>query len=159
MFSSRWALLLPRTRMKFPGSHYKLAWAAGVTLVALAAMVFAQPSAKPKGDSAQAGRPQVIYHVRPASDYAATLHSQAKGPNPDATPEDDRSPSVEPPRPNPQAHEPQARGPAEVHPQALAPEPRPMKRPKAQSSHMVRPRAFKPPKPHGNPHGSKSHKK
>jgi hypothetical protein len=159
MFSSRWALLLPRTRMKFPGSYYKLAWLAGVALVALAAMVFAQPSAKPKGNSAPAARPQVIYHVRPASDYAATLHSQAKGQNDDAPPDDGRSPSVEPTRPDPVTPEPSARRPAEVHPKAPALEPRPMKRPKTQSNHIVRPRAVKPPKQHGNPHGSKSHNK
>jgi hypothetical protein len=158
MFSSRWVMLLPRTRMKFPGSYYKLGWLTGVMLFALAAMIVAQPSAKPKAAATEATRPQVIYHVRPTSDYAATLHSQAKGQNNDAPPEDGRSPSVEPPRTNPVSPTPEARGPVEPRP-ARALEPRHLRRPKAQSSHAVHPRAFNPPKQHGNPHGPKSHKK
>ena len=145
--------------MKFPGPYRKWIWLGCVTSLALAALVVAQPPDKPKAASTPAARPQVIYHVRPTSDYAATLHSQAKGQNNDVPAEGGRSPSVEPPRPSPVVPAPEARGPLESIQQAPAIEQRHVKQPKAPSNRVVRPHAFKPQKQHGNPHGGKSHKK
>jgi hypothetical protein len=158
MFSSRWRLLLSRTRMKIPGSHNKLIWLACVT-VSLAVPGVAQPPDKPPGKRTPSEKPQVIYHVRPTSDYAATLHSQAKGQNNDVPAEGGKSPSVEPPRPNPVVPAPETRRPLESVQQGPEIEQRHVKQPKAQSNHVVRPHAFKPQKQHGNPHGGKSHKK
>ena len=145
--------------MKFPGSHNKLAWLACVTLLALAAMVIAQPPEKPKAAPTPPPRPQVIYHVRPTSDYAATLHSQAKGEGSDVPAEAARSPTVEPTRPNPVVPAPETRGPSELVRQAPAVEQHHLNQPKAQSNQVVRPHGFKPQKQHGNPHGGKPHKK
>lgn len=56
-------------------------------------MVLAQPPEPgPRKTPAPRTKPQVIYHLPPSSDYAATLHSQAKGPNNDL-PIDDSMPA------------------------------------------------------------------
>jgi hypothetical protein len=48
----------------------------------LAATVLAEtPESGSKKNAGSRTRPQVIYHLPPASNYAATLHSQAKGQN------------------------------------------------------------------------------
>jgi len=71
--------------MEVPGWQKKLVRLACVTLLMLAGVVSAEPPSgtpsKPamKVPPAPRERPQIIYHVRPTSDYAATLHSQAKG--------------------------------------------------------------------------------
>src|SRR5580765_4646604 len=64
--------------MKNPGFISKLVvCAAGPALAAIA--LAESPEAGPNKNAASRSRPQVIYHLPPASRYGATLHSQAKG--------------------------------------------------------------------------------
>jgi len=70
--------------MKHPGFQNKPAWLLWVALLALTGTVLAQPpETGPNKTPAARTKPQVIYHLPPSSNYAATLHSQAKGQNND----------------------------------------------------------------------------
>ncbi len=70
--------------MKDPGFQNKPAWLLWVALLALTGTVLAQPpETGPNKTPAVRTKPQVIYHLPPSSNYAATLHSQAKGQNND----------------------------------------------------------------------------
>jgi hypothetical protein len=70
--------------MKSPGFQHRWICFSGIALLALTAAVLAQPP-DPSSTKKPVARPkpQVIYHLPPSSDYAATLHSQAKGQNND----------------------------------------------------------------------------
>jgi hypothetical protein len=73
-----------RGRMKDPGFQNTPAWLLWVALLALTGTVLAQPpETGPNKTPAARTKPQVIYHLPPSSNYAATLHSQAKGQNND----------------------------------------------------------------------------
>jgi hypothetical protein len=68
--------------MKVPDFKLKLTRIICAGCVALAATVLAEsPETGPTKSAVSRTRPQVIYHLPPASNYAATLHSQAKGQN------------------------------------------------------------------------------
>lgn len=68
--------------MKVPNFKFKLVRIVCAGCAALAATAFAEsPETGPNRSAASRTRPQVIYHLPPASNYAATLHSQAKGQN------------------------------------------------------------------------------
>lgn len=69
--------------MKNPGFNPKRIWLLCAAFASLAVTVFAEaPDLVPKKAPARS-RPQIIYHLPPASNSAATLHSQAKGRNND----------------------------------------------------------------------------
>jgi hypothetical protein len=70
--------------MKNPGFQNKAVWLGWVALIALTGAVLAQPpESSSKKAPAWRTKPQVIYHLPRSSNYAATLHSQAKGQNND----------------------------------------------------------------------------
>ena len=98
-------------------------------------------------------RPQVIYHLPPASNYAATLHSQAKGQI--TEPPIDSSPtSLQMFRADPDA--------APVQQLQRPPMPfqqRSVKNKAPRNRSQIRPHSFARPPGHGNPHGHKSHRK
>src|SRR5205085_2331559 len=89
--------------MKVPCSHNR-AIGIVVAFIAVCGLVswgLAQPPpvAAPPAESNSVQppktKPQVIYHLPPASDYAAALHSQAKTPH-YAPPADNSGPAVRP---------------------------------------------------------------
>lgn len=110
--------------------------------LALANTVLAEsPENGPHKSAGSRTRPQVIYHLPSASNYAATLHSQAKGQN--------REMPVENSIPAPSAQPPQA---------AILPsQERQVKVHSSRSS--SRPRSFINSSPRSNGRGHKSHKK
>jgi hypothetical protein len=73
--------------MKNPGFQLHLVRFICASLFALTSLLRADPPPNPpeaksaKAPTAPRTKPQVIYHVRPASNYAATLHSQEKSQN------------------------------------------------------------------------------
>jgi hypothetical protein len=129
--------------MKNPGLQFRLVRLVGAIFLALSSGVRAEPPP---------GKPQVIYHVRRTSNYAATLHSQAKNPNSEFPVEN--NPSTSPPIPRPTVNPPAAR--PEVQPQRQAPaSKRNINRPKIQKNQFARPpRSMK-----ATGHGNKSHKR
>ena len=119
--------------MRNPGFQLSLVPSVCAILLALSAMLRAEPP--PNAPAAQSSKvspgartkPQIIYHVRPASNYAATLHSQQKTQN-NELPTDNETPSSRP-SPTPEAR---------PQPQA-APVERNRKPPKIQKSQVQRP--------------------
>jgi hypothetical protein len=68
--------------MKVPNFKFKLVRIICAGSAAFAGSVLAEsPEPGPSKSAMSRTRPQVIYHLPPASNYAATLHSQAKGQN------------------------------------------------------------------------------
>ena len=68
--------------MKVPDFKFKLVRIICAGCAALAATALAEsPETGPNKSAGSRTRPQIIYHLPPASNYAATLHSQAKGQN------------------------------------------------------------------------------
>jgi hypothetical protein len=73
--------------MKNPGFQLHLVRLVCAILFALSNLLRADPPPNPpevksaKAPTAPRTKPQIIYHVRPASNYAATLHSQEKTQN------------------------------------------------------------------------------
>ena len=121
--------------MNNPGFQFKQVWFIGVSCIALAGTLHAQPpsSSDPRAAKTQRTRPQVIYHVRPASNYAATLHSQEKTQNNDL-PVDRGTPSPpQVPRDNPNLPAVGAKPRPEAEKQRSTPQP------KAQKKQMARP--------------------
>jgi hypothetical protein len=144
--------------MKDPG-FLKSTWLGAVALLTAAGMVFAQPpEGTPNKRVVARARPQVIYHLPPSSNSAATLHSQAKTPNNDLPIEGDMPTSLQMSRENANAAAARAREEhANTRAQGVQP-PRRVKQPKAQSARVVRPQPVKASRPaHGGP--KKSHKK
>src|ERR1041384_1413991 len=79
--------------MKVPDFNFKLVRIICAGCVVLAATVLAEsPDTGANKSAASRTRPQVIYHLPRTSNYAATLHSQAKGQNNDL-PIDDSMPT------------------------------------------------------------------
>jgi len=112
---------------------------------AMAVTALAQPPDAGSVRRASRTRPQIIYHLPPASNYAATLHSQAKAQNNELPNE---SMPIPPQNSHPNVNVQQQQGP----PTDLQVNPKP----KANHGHS---RSFAKPSSHGNPHGNKSHKK
>ena len=68
--------------MKNPDFTLKLIRLLAVALTALVSSVMlAEPPEPGTPKNISRSKPQVIYHLPPASNYGATLHSQAKGQN------------------------------------------------------------------------------
>src|SRR4051812_15209873 len=73
--------------MRNPGFQLSLIPFVGAVLFALSALLRAQPPTsapdvqQSKVPPVARTKPQIIYHVRPTSNYAATLHSQEKTQN------------------------------------------------------------------------------
>jgi hypothetical protein len=142
--------------MKNPGLQLKLIRSLAAALFVAAGPGFAQPpETAPNKRTNAKSRPQVIYHL-PSSSSAATLHSQAKGPNTEAPSENGNS------RQNPNPSPPQARleavaaPPQESHPKARS-QPQ-MKRSKTTTVRSARPPSTKA-KGSGSGGPKKSHKK
>jgi len=141
--------------MKNPGFENKPAWLGWVALLALSATVLAQPpETDPSKTPAARTKPQVIYHLPPSSNSAATLHSQAKGQNNDLSIDSSMPTSLQISRANANAAAAQSQQEA-----ATAPVPQPTgKRPKLQSKRSLGSRPSVKPKGRGNSHGN-PHKK
>ena len=127
--------------MENPGFQIKLMPLFGASFLALAATLYAE--APEKNSRA---KPQVVYHVRPASNSAATLHSQEKNQNHEPPPVASGPTSVERPRePASTAPEvPQQR----VRPQTVQKQGQ-SNRPKFQKKQMARPSKSVKSKGHG----------
>ena len=123
-----------------------------VWLVFSAAALAESPEPGSKHGAART-RPQVIYHLPPASDYAATLHSQAKTPYNEVPAEGPTPVSLQTPRPNTNASiAPDQAFASPGHERSLKPQVH-------SKPSQGRPRSFNKPANHGNGHGNKSHKK
>jgi len=147
------AAALCRGPMKNPGLTRKLIQFLSATSLAAAVTVGAQPDISATKSRASRARPQVIYHLPPASNYAATLHSQAKSQNNELPIDSSMATSVPTPRAN--ANTDAAQQPAASHP----PHERQLK-PRARSNRAQgRPHSFGKSSGRGNGHGNHSHKK
>ena len=136
--------------MKNPGFQSKAVWLGWVALIALTGTILAQPPLSMRT------KPQVIYHLPRSSNYAATLHSQAKGQNNDLPVDGGRPTSLSTSRANANAAAAEPQAPAEAAtPRATAPSVKP---PKLQSKRSFRSQAPPRPKERRNSHGN-SHKK
>jgi hypothetical protein len=143
--------------MKNPGLPLKLMLLLSTNFLALTATLRAEapPSAAEtraaRTPSGTRTRPQVIYRVRPASNYAATLHSQEKT-EPNELPIDSSMPaSLQHSRENANAAAAEARARQEA-----AGRHRSSPRPRIQKKQMMRAPMSVKSKSHGN--GNKGHK-
>jgi hypothetical protein len=143
--------------MNNPGFQHKLRWLLAAALFAIAGPGFAQPPEKaPARRDVVRPKPQVIYHLPRSSNYAATLHSQAKGQNNDLPIDSEMPTSLQISRANANAAAAKAREEAATAPpaeqrQQQVRQPR-VKRQKAQSVRVVRPHPGKGKGPgHGGP--------
>jgi hypothetical protein len=125
----RFTRLRCRGHMKNPGFHCRSVWLGWAALLALTGVVVAQPPDASSKKPVARPRPQVIYHLPASSNYAATLHSQAKGQSNDLPIDSSMPTSLQISRANANAAAAQAREEAVTPP---PPEPR-VKRPKIQS--------------------------
>ena len=127
--------------MKNPRLHFKLSWLAWAALLVCGGAVLAQPS-DPGANKKPVARtkPQVIYHLPPSSNYAATLHSQAKGQNNDLPVDASMPISLQMSRANANAAAAQARQ------EAVAPPPQEhqIRRTRVPSNRSARPQSVKP---------------
>jgi hypothetical protein len=140
--------------MKDPGFQliFRLIFAASL---ALTGVVCAQPADQaPNKKPVARTKPQVIYHLPPSSNYAATLHSQAKAQNNDLPIDGEMPTSLQISRANANAAAAQARQEAATP----APQKPQVARPKDPSHRSVRSQSVKAKGP-ARPHGNKSHKK
>ena len=142
--------------MKVPGFQLILTRLIFAASLALTGAVCAQPPDQPPNKKPVARtKPQVIYHLPPSSNYAATLHSQAKAQNNNDLPIDSDMPtSLQISRANANAAAAQARQQAATPP----PQESPVSQPKGPSHRSVRSQSGKAKGP-ARPHGNKSHKK
>ena len=147
------AAALCRGRMKNPSLTRKLIQFLSATSLAAAVTVGAQPDTSTTKSRAPRARPQVIYHLPPASNYAATLHSQAKSQNNELPIDSSMPTSVQTLHAN--ANTDAAQQPAASQP----PHQRQLK-PRARSNRAQgRPHSFGKSSGRGNGHGNHSHKK
>jgi hypothetical protein len=143
--------------MKNPGLQSRLVRLLGCTaLLALGITVSAQPTETPsKKNAVLRTKPQVIYHLPPSSDYAATLHSQAKGQSNELPIDSSMPTSLQMSRANANAAAAQAQQEAATPP----PDNRVKSvRPQSNRSQARRHSSSKTTS-RGNSHGNKSHKK
>jgi hypothetical protein len=141
--------------MNVPGFQLILGRFIGAASLALTAAVCAQPPEQAANKKPVARpKPQVIYHLPPSSNYAATLHSQAKTQNNDLPIDSDMPTSLQISRANANAAAAQARQDAAAPPPA-APQ---VTRSRGPSHRSVRSQSGKAKGP-ARPHGNKSHKK
>ena len=136
--------------MKNPGFNPKLIWLLCAAFASLAVTALAQaPDLIPR-KAPPRSRPQIIYHLPPASSSAATLHSQAKGRNNDLPVENGMLPSL-------QTSHTRANEAAEQQQTPLPSPPQPAVKTKVQStSSQERPRSSPKSQGHRNSHGHKS---
>jgi hypothetical protein len=139
--------------MKNPGFTVRLIRLLIIGSTAVAATALAEPPDSGKKAAASRTRPQIIYHLPPASNYAATLHSQAKTQNNELPVDSSMPTSLQNANTNANAAQQQATPRPPVQEQRV--------RPKVKANRsQVSPRSFARPPGHGNPHGGgKSHKK
>jgi hypothetical protein len=134
--------------MKNPGFQFSLVWFACAMLFAFSVELRAEPPASaPDVQSNKVApgtrtKPQIIFHVRPASNYAATLHSQEKTRNHDLPIDENMPTSLQLSRSNANAE-------ARAQQEAVVRE-RSQKRPKIQRSQVRHPQSSVKPKGHGN---------
>ena len=95
--------------MKNLGFQHRSVWLGGAALLVLTAAVLAQPPEASTKKPVARPRPQVIYHLPPSSNSAATLHSQAKGQNNDLPVDSSMPTSLQMSRANANAAAAQAR--------------------------------------------------
>ena len=147
--------------MKDPGFQLILARLIFAASLALTGAVCAQPPDQgPNKKPVARSKPQVIYHLPPSSNYAATLHSQAKSQNNDLPIESDMPTSLQISRANANAAAAQARQEA-ARQEAATPSPHQeskITRPKGPSHRSMHSQSGKTRGP-ARPHGNKSHKK
>jgi hypothetical protein len=144
--------------MKNPGLQHNLVRLGCTALLALSVTVRAEPPETPSKKSATSRtKPQVIYHLPPSSNYAATLHSQAKGQGNELPIDSSMPTSLQMSRANANAAAAQAQQQESPTP---PPQERSVKRPKL-PSHRSRVRTDPSVKSigPGNSHGNKSRKK
>lgn len=150
-----------RACMKDPGFKHKLIWPLAAALFAVVGPGFAQPpETAPNRRNGVRPKPQVIYHLPRSSNYAATLHSQAKGQNNDLPIDGDMPTSLQISRANANAAAAKAREEAATAPPAEQPQhqirQRRVKRQKVQSVRVARPQPGKGPRQGA---GKKPHKR
>jgi hypothetical protein len=136
--------------MKNPGFKVRLIRLFVIGSIGMAVNAIAEPPET--GAPRSRTRPQIIYHLPPAPNYAAALHAQAKRQTNDLPVESEMPTSLQMSRGNANAAPPQP------SPTPSFSEPRVKPKLKANRS-QVHPRSFARPPGHGNPHGNKSHKK
>jgi hypothetical protein len=143
--------------MRNPGFQLSLVSFVGAILLALSGTLRAEPPTsapvvqQTKVSPVARAKPQIIYHVRPASNYAATLHSQQKTQNNDLPIDGDMPTSL-------QLSRSKANADARAQQEAPVVE-RNRTRPKIQKSHGQRPPFSVKSKGHGGKgHGGKGHK-
>ena len=139
--------------MKDPVFQQSLSRLTCMVWLAFSAATLAESPEPGSRHGAARTRPQVIYHLPPASDYAATLHSQAKTASNEVPAEGPTPVSLQTPRPSPNA--------SVALEQAFAsPRPERTVKPQVHSNRShARPRSFNKPANRGNGHGNKSHRK
>jgi hypothetical protein len=140
--------------MKNPGFNPKMIWLVCAAFAALAVTVLAQPPDIIAKKAPARSRPQVIYHLPPASSSAATLHSQAKGRNSDLPADSDMPTSLSHGKANEAAAAAQQQQTPTPQPQQPALNTRVQSNPS-----QARPRSSGKSSGHGNSQGHKSHKK
>ena len=139
--------------MKNPGFTHKLIRLLCASSIAVAVTILAQPPETGTTKSRPSGaRPQVIYHLPPASNYAATLHSQAKSQNNELPVERSMPGSLQTSNAN---------GNAAAAPSPTAiPQPERNLKPRAKSNRpQARQHSYGKSSGQGNGHGNHSHKK
>jgi hypothetical protein len=143
--------------MKNPDFKLKLSCLLCAGCAALAGTLLAEsPETGSNKNTASRTKPQVIYHLPPASNYAAILHSQAKSQNNDLPIDSSMPTSLQMSRANANA--------AAAHQQETATPPPPLQerrvktRVRANRLPAQSRSSMKAPG-HGNAHGNKSHKK
>jgi hypothetical protein len=122
---------------------------------ALSTFLRAEPPPNPpepkssKAPAAPRTKPQIVYHVRPTSNYAATLHSQEKTQNNNELPVDSNMPtSLQLSHSNANADARAQQQQQEQQQQSA--QQRSQKRPRVQKSHGKPPQSFGKSKEHGN---------
>jgi hypothetical protein len=146
--------LRSRGRMETPGFQLRFACIIRAVPLAFCGAVLAQPIEKVADKSPKARtKPQVIYHLPSSSNYAATLHSQAKGQN-------NNPPAEGPPAPPQISRDTANAGTAQGRPETATPpsQEHRIQRSKPPSNRSARPQSVKT-DGEGNSRPNKSHKK
>jgi hypothetical protein len=144
--------------MKNPGFTHKVISLLSVGSLAVAVTAAAEsPETGTNKNRVSRPRPQVIYHLPPASNYAATLHSQAKNQNNELPVDSSMPTSLQTSHINANA------AAAQTEAQSQTPIPPPRERtvkPRMRSNRpQIRAHSFSKSSGPGNSHGNRSHKK